>query len=467
MIRFISVLSIVALVATACTMEASSNSATTPAPNTSLPESSTTLSPPGAQPAPETPTGPLAESTIADLDLVFDSISDSLDLDAVRRLADSADARISWLLADLLRFLRPGSASDEILLVFESLTGFEATNTRSPWVDTTNALITWDTPAPPDYVRWKRQLFIEIDERWEPIFADPDATLDYRLLSWGGVRPDDRPLGDSSPCPLGCIPALDDPSVTDVAGGDWYPDDAVVFGVTLNGESRAYPKNIMEIHEMVIDTVGGVRIGMPYCTLCGSAQAYDLASVPDGVEQPLLRTSGLLVRSNKLMYDLNSLSAFDTFTGEALSGPMRVANVHLAQLTVVTSTWADWKTAHPDTSIIAQDGGIGRRYPLDPLNGRDDNGPIFPIGAVDARLPVQAPVVGVERADGTYVAFSVVDAKLAVAADQPVELGGVTLVSDGGGFRALEDGIEVPTHQAFWFAWSQFHPTTELWQPGL
>ena len=457
-----SVLSIVALVATACTPTASGDSAT----NTSRPDSSTTLPLPGTQPAPEVPTGPLAESAIADLDLVFDSTSGSLDLDAVRRLADSADPRISWLLADLLRFLPPGPASDEILLVFESLTGFEA-DSRSPWVDTTNALITWDTPAPPDYVRWKGQLFVGIDERWEYLFTDPSATLDYRLLSWGGVRPDDRPLGDSDPCPRGCIPALDDPAVTDAAGGDWYPDDAVVFGLTLNGESRAYPKNIMEIHEMVIDTVGGVRIGMPYCTLCGSAQAYDLASVPDGVEQPLLRTSGLLVRSNKLMYDLNSLSAFDTFTGEALSGPMRVADVNLAQLTVVTSTWGDWKTAHPGTSIIAQDGGIGRRYALDPLNGRDDNGPIFPIGAVDARLPVQAPVVGVETTDRTYVAFSVVDAKLALADGQPVELGGVTLENDAGGFRAFEDGIEVPTHQAFWFAWSQFHPSTELWQPGL
>ena len=40
----------------------------------------------------------------------------------------------------------------------------------------------------------------------------------------------------------------------------------------------------------------------------------------------------------------------------------------------------------PDTRIIAEDGGIGRSYPLDPLQGRDDNGPIFPVGDVDGRL---------------------------------------------------------------------------------
>jgi len=25
------------------------------------------------------------------------------------------------------------------------------------------------------------------------------------------------------------------------------------------------------------------------------------------------------------------------------------------------------------------------------------------------------------------------------------------------------DGEEIPAHEAFWFAWSQFHPDTELW----
>ena len=34
------------------------------------------------------------------------------------------------------------------------------------------------------------------------------------------------------------------------------------------------------------------------------------------------------------------------------------------------------------------------------------------------------------------------------------------------GFRVFgSDGVELPTHEAFWFAWSQFHPTTLLWTP--
>ncbi len=284
-------------------------------------------------------------------------------------------------------------------------------------------------------------------------------------MSWGGVYIDDRELGDQRDCPRGCIPALDDPAVTDAAGGSWYSDDGIVFAVVINGEARAYPRHIMEIHEMVNDTVGGRRIGFPYCTLCGSAQAFFTDDVPDGVAQPVLRTSGLLSRSNKVMYDLVTKSVFDTFTGEAVTGPLREAGVVLNQATVVTTTWGEWKAAHPETTILAEDGGIGRRYPLDPLRGRDDDGPIFPIGDADDTLGVHDQVFGVVHR-GTPVAFPVDAASAALKSGRAVELAGVTLRLDGSGVRAVDAaGNEIPGHQAFWFAWSQFMPNTLLWQP--
>ena len=266
--------------------------------------------------------------------------------------------------------------------------------------------------------------------------------------------------------PAGLHPALDDPAVTDAAGGSWYSDNGIVFAVVVGGEARAYPRHIMEIHEMVNDTVGGRRLGFPYCTLCGSAQAYFTDDVPDGVATPVLRTSGLLTRSNKVMYDLVTKSVFDTFTGEAVSGPLRERGVVLNQATVVTTTWGEWKAAHPDTTIVAEDGGIGRRYPLDPLRGRDDAGPIFPVGDVDDRLGVHDQVFGVVLDDGTPVAFGVDAAAAALESGQSVELAGVTLHLDGGGVRAAAaDGTEIQGHQAFWFAWSQFMPDTLLWAP--
>jgi hypothetical protein len=421
--------------------------------------------------APKAPAGALdgrAERSLSRL--ISALLRGELDREALEVLAASRDARLGWSLSDVLRFTAPGPGQEEIASAFTRLTEVDIRDdpsfSESPWRSLTNHLIAWDLPAPPDYREHKARLFLALEPRWRPFFADRDSDIDWRLVSWGGVLIDDRPRGDPDPCPRGCIPALDDPALTGAAAGGWYGDQRTVFGVVVGGEAVAFPKNIMEVHEMVNITIGGRRLGIPYCTLCGSAQAYLLDSVPTGVAPPVLRTSGLLSRSNKVMYELGTRSVFDTFTGRALSGPLRRAGVVLDQVTVVTSTWGAWKEDHPRTRIVAQDGGVGRVYEDDPLRGRDDDGPIFPVGDVDPRLPVQAQVVGVIAPGRRPIAFPADEARDALAAGRTVASGGVELVADGGGMRArTRGGTELPTHQAFWFAWSQFHPQTTLWEP--
>ncbi len=246
-------------------------------------------------------------------------------------------------------------------------------------------LIAWDLPAFPGYLDVKRALFTTLEPRWEPFF-DEAADVDWRHVGWGGVLIDDRVLADGEGCERGCIPALDDPTTTGAAGGDWYPDDELVFGIEIDGEARAYPKNMMEVHEMVNDTLGGRRIAVPYCTLCGSAQAF---LTDDSLS---MRTSGLLIRSNKMMFELGTMSLVDTFLGVGTSGPLQ--GRQFEQVSVATSTWGAWKAAHPDTTILAEDGGIGRSYAADPLRGRDDNGPIFPVGADRRSAPRPAAGAG-------------------------------------------------------------------------
>lgn len=380
--------------------------------------------------------------------------------DAVRTIGMSGDGRLLWYLYDLHRFATRASQSI-VVDAFEQLSGAELPD--ESFAAMGDRILAWNLPAPPDYRLLKRDLFLLIEPRWAPFFNDADSAIDWRLVGWGGVFIDDRPDATAGQiCPRGCIPALDQPAITDAEGGSWYPNDDLVFGIVVGQQARAYPKNIMEVHEMVNDTLGGRNIAIPYCTLCLSAQAYFTDDV-DGF-RPLLRTSGLLSRSNKFMYDITTFSAVDTFTGEAISGPLFDAGVRLNQTTVVTSTWQAWRTAHPDTTIIAQDGGIGRSYPRDPLRGRDDAGPIFPVGDVDPRLGVHDVVLGVVAADNTPVAFPVGAARLALDAGETVVLAGVSLRADAGGLRAFIDRTQTPAHEAFWFAWSQFHPQTLLWE---
>ena len=397
-----------------------------------------------------------------------------LDPMGVGELAASGDARHGWFLSDLLRFFQ---GDDSALLVssFETMTGISIANDpeleRSPWSSVTNHLIAWDTPDYEGYREDKGGIFKQLEAAWTPFFDDADADIDWRYLSWGGVFIDDRELGDPEGCPGGCIPALDDPATTDAESGNWYPDDRTVFGIVVDGEALALPLHISEIHEMFNLTLGDRRLAIPYCTLCGSAQAYFTdqpdGSPTEGADQiPVGRTSGLLSRSNKVMYDLLSESVFDTFTGAAVSGPLQDSGVVLDETTVVRSTWSEWKREHPDTQIIAEDGGIGRSYQLDPLGGRDDDGPIFPIGDLDQRLGVQDFVVGVLLADGTALAFPSEEASAAFNAGDPVELEGVELQQSGDGLIAVDaaSGEQITAHEAFWFAWSQFHPGTLLWE---
>jgi hypothetical protein len=221
----------------------------------------------------------------------------------------------------------------------------------------------------------------------------------------------------------------------------------------------------MQIHEMMNLTLGGVRLGIPYCTLCGSAQAYVTEGVPDGFEPAVLRTSGLLSRSNKVMYDLLTGSVFDTFTGRALSGPLGEVDLVLDQVSVVSSTWGQWKQDHPDTRIIARDGGIGRSYSDDPLRGRDDDGPIFPTGPVDPRLPAMELVVGAVDAEGNPIAFPVESTRAALEAGTVININGLSVSLSGDGLIVTGPEGDVGSHESFWFAWSQFNPETLIWSP--
>ena len=412
--------------------------------------------------SPPTPSGPLPAAVTQALASIAPALRDNrFPSAAVKAIGQSGDARMAWYLSDLSRFVTSRATAQDVASAFEQLT--RAPLPRDSYTAMTDRVLAWNLPAPPGYRDMKRDLFLQIEPRWKPFFDDTQSIIDWRQVGWGGVFIDDRPDATQGQiCPRGCIPALDQPKTTPAAQGTWYPDNAIVFGVVINGEARAYPKNMMEVHEMVNDTLGGRQIGIPYCTLCRSVQAYYTDRA--GSFKPLLRTSGLLSRSNKFMYDLRTFSAIDTFTGQAISGPLHRANVVLPQATVVISTWAAWRKAYPNTTILAEDGGVGRRYPANPLRGRDDQGPIFPVGPVDTRLGVHDVVLGVIAPDGKPLAFSRAAVQLALKAGEPVRLGGVTVRADADGVRAFAGDNETPSQEAFWFAWSQFRPGTLLWQ---
>ncbi|MBV6657766.1 MAG: DUF3179 domain-containing protein [Devosiaceae bacterium] len=380
---------------------------------------------------------------------------------ALEEIVQSGDPRAAWVMTDMMRFASNQSFDLSIAVATSRLLGVDISSLNH-WSQMTDHLMAWDMPSFPGYLEFKRAIFTGFVPGWDDIFVEGD--IDWRLVSWGGVLIDARPFGTTDE-PCNCIPAADDPevlTVAEAADAGFPADDDVIFGIEIAGESRAYPRQIMEVREMVNDTLGGRDLGIPYCTLCGAAQAYFTDRMPEGVARPVLRTSGLLIRSNKVMYDITSGSVFDTFRGNAVTGPLSEIGLVLDQATVVTTTWGQWKEAHPETTVLAERYALGRNP--DFRNGRDADGPIFPVGDVDPRLPVHEDVIGVIAPSGTPWAFSRASAMTALLAGEEIAVETVRLELDGGGIRAVDaDGGDLFSHEAFWFAWSQFYPETELW----
>ncbi len=412
---------------------------------------------------PAVPTGPLSEELkkaveVAFIESVDRSIWGNEQTTALEKVVASKDPRIAWILSDRLRFTWQQALHLRFAEAAGGLLGKEL-KTHRHWSEITDHLIAWDIPAYPGYLAGKRAIFTKFVPGWERIFVEGD--IEWQLVSWGGVLIDDRPY-DTTDEDCNCIPAADNPEVSSAEDATWLKDDDIVFGVEVNGEYRAYPRRIMEVREMVNDTLGGRHLGIPYCTLCGAAQAYFTDRLPDGIERPVLRTSGLLIRSNKVMYDVNTFSVFDTFLGHAVTGPLAEKGLKLKQASVVTTDWGTWKAKHPTTTVLVEELALGRDF--DFRNGRDANGPIFPVGDVDPRLSVHEDVLGVISASGQPVAFQRSKAVAALRSGQKIVVDDIRLRLEAGGIKAVDaNDKDLGSHEAFWFAWSQFHPETKLW----
>lgn len=205
----------------------------------------------------------------------------------------------------------------------------------------------------PSYRDVKIKMFEQIDHNFLRFLGGDlsrPENLDIRLeeIVWGGVVVDG-------------IPSLDNPKLIAARDADYLGDDDLVFGVAINGDVRAYPLRIMGWHEMFNDTIGGVPVALAYCTLCGAGILFE--TEVDGRDEPLVfGSSGFLYRSNKLMFDRETNSLWNQFTGEPVGGPLRGSGIELKIRPVTITSWKDWRSSHPDTKVLSLNTGFRRDY---------------------------------------------------------------------------------------------------------
>jgi hypothetical protein len=194
--------------------------------------------------------------------------------------------------------------------------------------------------------------------RPQPRHAEPQ--LDRRL-DVGRPAPFLRnydPEAVSYALPPDSIRAIDRPCFeTPADARALLPDSSLVIGLERGGEARAYPVDLLALHEVVNDVVGGEPVAVTWCPLCASSLGFERRVNGRTLE---FGVSGYLHKANLVMFDRSTGSLWSQLLAGAVTGGLR--GTELRRVPLVQTTWVEWKQAHPDTLVLS----IRR----DPLGGR-------------------------------------------------------------------------------------------------
>jgi len=250
------------------------------------------------------------------------------------------------------------------------------------------------------------------------------------------------------------IPALDSPPTVGAGSAPWR-DDEMVVGVELSGGARAYPLAILVWHELINDAVGGRPILVSYCPLCGTAMVFDRRV--DGAERHF-GVSGLVYRSDLLMFDRETESLWSQISAESVTGPSLTQRLTLLRSKM--RPWGEWKRAHPETTVLSAETGHRLPYGYSPYGGYDTSKRLLFPAPADPRYHPKMRTVGLRLPDGTARGYPLDEVRRAggrveeTFAGHPVK---IRLDPDSEVFD-VEAPPPVEVIEGFWFAWSAFHP---------
>ena len=129
-----------------------------------------------------------------------------------------------------------------------------------------------------------------------------------------------------------------------------------------------------------------------FCPLCNSAIVFDRNLDGEVLD---FGVSGNLRNSDLIMYDRQTHSWWQQFTGEGIVGDN--AGKKLEPLSAFIISFEDFKNAHPGGKVLSRDTGFSRNYGQNPYAGYDraDNPPFLFDGDTDGRLLPKERVVAI------------------------------------------------------------------------
>lgn len=257
------------------------------------------------------------------------------------------------------------------------------------------------------------------------------------------------------------------PEILPVMQETTLQDDDFVVGISLGGETRAYPVKILNWHHGVNDLVGSVPVYVSWDALAGAA--FALNRVVEGQELVFGHT-GLVYQGAAILYDRTHHSLWAPLVGEAISGDY--AGAKFTYLPVFMTRWKMFKQAFPEGTVIDTRTGYHRPYdahPISPTYARDRK-LVFPTMYYGDQLPRKELVYGVELTRGkdkVAVAFKLSELvnqgrgryefrfgkeRIPLAVEPMKPAGRIKLYAP--------PEVEIKAHYAYWYAWSAHHQNT-------
>jgi len=270
------------------------------------------------------------------------------------------------------------------------------------------------------------------------------------------------------------IPAIDEPRFDDADDiSDLLRPESLVVGLELAGDARAYPTNLLSLHEVVNDVVGGTPVVVTWCPLCITALAFERR-----VEERELTfgVSGYLYSRNLVLFDRESGSLWSQLLGGAVTGERR--GTKLRGVPIVHETWEAWRSKHPHSRVLSFERDEFAARFTDPdvvATSMGEERTDAPYEAYMTKVPYyyraqRGPLAGAARVYGIVVrgrakAYPFLELRQRRVIRDEVAGVPIAIRYDDEAFSAaaFAGGVQLPGTFSYWFAWRSIHPETAVY----
>jgi len=275
--------------------------------------------------------------------------------------------------------------------------------------------------------------------------------------------------------------------------GNILNDSSVVVGVSINGQTKAYPVRYIVYHHQVQDEVGGKPVLITYCSVCRTGRVFE--PVVKG-RQEKFRLVGM-DHFNAMFEDVTTKSWWRQVNGEAVTGKLKgevLPEVESFQYTIgkLFQLYPDAVVMQPD--LVAQDAlkydslgkyehgrSEGQLTRTDSLSWQDKS---WVVGVVledkskaydwiqlktqrllHDKINDTALLIALAADDQSFSVFKIADTAQFIIRNDTLFTGTQAYTFAGKPVDSSQPVLEkVKGYQEFWHSWRTFHPDTERFE---